>query len=91
MEAMLDRGCRLFFIYTRGIEYYKYEEQFADTFGTFNSQKNLRIKFFPDADHLFSRLPIREKLLSVIGEWMADPYGGLPGESLEASAGKQAE
>lgn len=91
MEALLDRGCRLFFIYTLGIEYYKYEKQFADTFGTFNSQKNLRIEFFPEADHLFSRLPIRMKMLNVVGEWMTDPYRDLPGDSPESSTGKQVE
>jgi pimeloyl-ACP methyl ester carboxylesterase len=72
--ALISRGVRLFFIYTGGIGYYNYKNQFKDSFQDCNFGDQLELEYFPDSDHMYTLKSDREKLIKRIVAWMRHTY-----------------
>jgi pimeloyl-ACP methyl ester carboxylesterase len=76
VRSMLDRGASLFFVYTDGIKYYNYEDQFRDAFKSLCYNDQLRVQFFRQTDHLFTSLTRRKELFQSISDWMQSQFSG---------------
>lgn len=75
--SMVNRGVNLLYVYTGGIQgYYTYYSQFEDMFGIKVKETNGRIdlKFFEDADHIYTMVEDRGKLIGAISDWMQYHY-----------------
>ena len=62
------RGVRMLAVFTSVSVRHTYKQQMLDAFPEASSK--LRLEFFPDSDHLFSGEKERERLRSVISDWL---------------------
>lgn len=70
LQHIVSRECQILAIYTGGIpNYYNYHNQFRAMFPTINFNNQLQLEFFPDADHTYSDIITRRKLISYILSW----------------------
>ncbi len=70
---LIDRGVRLLFIYTSGVEYYYcYPSQFWDMLrlDLDGSKDNLQVVYFKESDHTYTLVENRERLMKTICGWM---------------------
>ncbi len=71
IHTFVDRGMRLFYIYTGGLgTYYNHEGQFWSMFKSLNRDGPVKSLFFGDADHTFTLLRDRKQLLERVSGWM---------------------
>ena len=71
LHALMARGVRLFFLYTRGSHLYtNYVEQLRDSFPTVDFGDRLEVELYPLASHTLSRVRERATAIARIGEWM---------------------
>lgn len=71
LEELVRRRVRLLYVFTGGLRVrYNYERQFQDAFRQVDFRGRLRVAYFPEADHTFSRAKDRRQLLDQIGEWL---------------------
>jgi pimeloyl-ACP methyl ester carboxylesterase len=74
LEALLARGAHLLAIYSGGADYtYGYAEQFFEMFPA-DFRGRIDTGFYPAADHLFTGVPERERLLAQLGGWIRQRY-----------------
>jgi pimeloyl-ACP methyl ester carboxylesterase len=88
VNAMLDRGTSLFFVYTEDSGYYNYEGQFRDAFKSLHSNEKLRVEYLMDTDHLFTRIVRRKELFHLISGWLQEQFPVIKEKELQES-GKQ--
>jgi dienelactone hydrolase len=70
VQALADRGMQLLYIYTSGVlRYLNHKRQFWAMFPKLRPAPNLRLEYYPAADHTYSRLADREWLFDTIREW----------------------
>jgi pimeloyl-ACP methyl ester carboxylesterase len=75
LRRMIDRGVRLFFIYSAGMEeYYNYRAQFTDAFSDVDFKDRLELAFFAEADHTFTLGRHRRALVEAIASWMTKSF-----------------
>jgi pimeloyl-ACP methyl ester carboxylesterase len=75
LRRMIDRGVRLFFIYSAGMEeYYNYRAQFTDAFSDVDFKGGLELAFFAEADHTFTLGRHRRALVEAIASWMTKSF-----------------
>lgn len=76
LAMLIERGLNLLYIYSSGAyEYYNYPGQFEDMFGPMDFQGRLQVEYFGEADHLYTLLEDRNKLMKTICDWMQAHYG----------------
>ncbi len=75
-------GVRVLAAFTAPSTRHSYPQQMIDAFPQFRALDHLQIAHFPDSDHLFSAQEQRERLLRLIGDWIA----ALPGVPTKSSA-----
>jgi len=75
LTHLINRGTNLLYIYSSGAyNYYNYREQFNDMFKNFEFQDKLQIVYFKKADHTFTLMETRQKLITSIINWLQDRY-----------------
>ena len=74
--AVAERGVRLFYIYTGGIQsYYNYAEQFWDMFPRLRKfQTSITVSYHQDANHLFMYRTNRDTFFSEIKNWIVKEF-----------------
>jgi hypothetical protein len=80
---MIDRGVSLLYVYTSGQSYFNYYSQFEDMFG-FKVEKyksRLQVEFFKEADHTYTFIEDRIKLINTISDWMQSHFIDLHNNS----------
>ena len=68
--VLLDREVRLLQIYSGSNLAYNYEGQFADAFKDINFGEFLKVCYIEQADHTYSILEDRNRLVSTIVDWL---------------------
>jgi len=72
LQELIDRGVKLFFIYSGGVPlYYNYEDQFFDMFRSVKFKGMVFHRYFKEADHTYTIMSVRQKLKSTISEWIS--------------------
>ncbi len=76
IQELVDRGMNLLYIYSGGMkyDYYNYYGQFKDMFRSIDFNGKVQLEYFDDADHTYTRLADREKLMTTISDWMQAHY-----------------
>ena len=76
IQALADRGVNLLYIYSGGVKYayYNYHGQFKDMFRSIDFQGKVQLEYFEEADHTYTRLVDRDKLMITISDWMHAHY-----------------
>lgn len=70
LDAFMARDMALFFLYTGELQYlYNYREQLTDAFPHLRHYARLALHYMPEADHTFSRAPMRENLIRLLLDW----------------------
>jgi hypothetical protein len=75
LGAMLDRGVAVLAVYSGGTMDYAFAGQFAEMVGPVARHPSLRTAHFPRADHLFTDVAERERLVAQLCDWMRGPGG----------------
>lgn len=71
--SLVDRGVALFFMYGGSvIDYYSYGAQFRHTFGRETWWGRVRCEFHPAFDHTFVSREAQQRMIRVVGAWLAD-------------------
>jgi pimeloyl-ACP methyl ester carboxylesterase len=71
LERIVARDGNVLAIFTAGMEHkYNYETQFVDMFPGLDFGRWLRLEYFGDSDHSFSRQHHQERLKEVVLEWV---------------------
>jgi pimeloyl-ACP methyl ester carboxylesterase len=75
LQAIVDRGARLFFIYSGGIAiYYNYDKQFLHMFRSLDFKGRVVHRYFKDADHTFTNYFLRAELREEIVKWVGENF-----------------
>jgi pimeloyl-ACP methyl ester carboxylesterase len=69
LGSLLDRGVRLYFFFTGGIEEYLYAEQHAETFPELRLDERATIRHEPACSHMVSELAHQKLLLDDLISW----------------------
>lgn len=73
LEKVVARSGKLLCVFTAGLEgQYNYREQFLRLFPGLNFQGCLRLEYFADTDHTFSRVAPQGRLTRTIVEWLEE-------------------
>jgi hypothetical protein len=74
LGQLLERGVRIFALYTGGISYYLlHPRQLDATFGKHRHHPRLRVAFRPEIDHLILSPSHRDLVLSQVRDWAVAP------------------
>jgi hypothetical protein len=75
-RVMAEQRLAMLCVYSGGIpDYYKYAGQFFDMFHDVDFRGTLRLEYFAEADHTYSSVSERKKLIACILQWINDVYG----------------
>lgn len=81
---LIDRGVRLLFVYTSGVEsYYCYSRQFWDMLqlNVDGFKDNLQVVYFKDSDHIYTLVEDRKLLMKTICGWMQAQFRTVLGRN----------
>lgn len=71
LSGMLDRGMKLYFLYTGGLsEHFNHPRQFRECFGRLSAHPNVSLSFFEQADHTYILTGDRLQLLHAVDNWL---------------------
>jgi len=74
LGQLLDRGVRIFALYTGGVSYYLlHPRQLDATFGVHRHHPHLHVAFRPDIDHLILSPSHRDAVLAQVRDWAVAP------------------
>lgn len=96
LQAMLDRGIKVFALYTGGTAYFLHRWQFRSTFGRAASHPGMNFEHWRQCDHTFYLPEHRDKLIARVSEWVRqafphenrDPRSGPPGPGNAGNPGR---
>jgi len=76
LVELIDRDLNLLYIYSGGVnyQYYNYHGQFKDMFRSIDFNGKVQLEYFDEANHTYTRLADREKLMTTISDWMQTHY-----------------
>lgn len=87
LERIVARDAKVFAVFTAGLEgQYNYERQFLDMFPDLDFGRSLRLEYFADSDHDFSRQDVQARLKDAVVEWVQTsdfPHPALPTNARE--------
>lgn len=70
LQGLTDRGAKLNFVYTGGVNwYYNYEQQFEDMFADVDFKGNVSIEYYPHMDHVAFLVEDRKELVDALVAW----------------------
>lgn len=72
LERIVARDGRLLCIFTPGLDAYNHREQFLHVFPDLDFRGCLRLEYFADSDHTFSREFLQRRLIDTVVEWMTE-------------------
>ena len=76
LEALIERGARLLFVFTGGLEErYNYRNQLFDAFPRIALRAHAELEYLPDSDHTFSRQAPQRQLEARIVTWYDTHFG----------------
>lgn len=89
LRKLLDRGVRMFVLYTGGItDYFRDPRQFVSTYSKAANDQKVRFAFWPECDHIFFAESDRIRVIDAVTDWYAAEFDkprhdnlSLPGES----------
>jgi hypothetical protein len=64
-----QRGARLLFVFTGGVQNFNHRRQVREMLGTIAKSDQIDVEYFPEADHLFSRRQPRLALFGRVQDW----------------------
>ena len=71
IQSLIDRDIKLYYIYSGGMRvYYNSPDQFYAMFRKVKFKNNVSYTFFPDADHTYTSISMREELKNTIRTWI---------------------
>ena len=77
LAMLIERRLNLLYVYSGGAyEYYNYRGQFEEMFGPMDFHGRLQVEHFGEADHLYTLLEDRNKLLKTICDWIQVHFQG---------------
>ena len=79
LRSLADRGTELCFIFAGSTGIYNYRRQLFDAYRSLTGHPQIRIEYFPGADHTFTRLHYQQCLLSTITQFMPVTDRSTPG------------
>lgn len=71
LKQLVERGVRLFMLYTGGTSYFLHPRQFRATFGAAADSDAVEFQYWPDCDHLFFAEHHRQRLLAETADWLS--------------------
>jgi len=75
-RVMAEQRVAMLCIYSGGIpHYYKYAGQFFDMFRNVDFRGTLQLEYFPEADHTYTSVSERKKLIACIQQWINNVHG----------------
>jgi pimeloyl-ACP methyl ester carboxylesterase len=74
LEALLDRGVKLLYIYSGGYKFYNYTRQFFDDFPNVRNHSGADVEFFRDSDHTYILLADRARLVDRVETWLKERF-----------------
>jgi pimeloyl-ACP methyl ester carboxylesterase len=75
LGILVERGVSMLFIYSGGIpSYYIYRDQFKDMFRSIDLRGQVQYEYFNEANHIFSLLEDRNRLMITICDWTQTHY-----------------
>ena len=75
ISDLVRRGVNLLYIYSGGVPvYYNYRNQFKHMFRSIDFMGRIQDEFFKSADHTYTLLEQREKLIRCICAWMREKF-----------------
>lgn len=87
LERIVAGDAKVFAVFTAGLEgQYNYERQFLDMFPDLDFGRSLRLEYFADSDHSFSRQDVQARLKDAVVEWVQTsdfPHPALPTNARE--------
>jgi len=83
VRQMVERGTYLLFINTGNTWFYNHRGQFKDILGVRTLPPGVEVEYWPAADHVFTAVEHRARLVQRIGDWVTLRF---PAEVLEGLA-----
>jgi hypothetical protein len=75
IQQLIDRGTELYYIYSGGVPvYYNYEGQFRAMFRNVQFKNKVSYNFLKEADHTYTLLTPRHKLMTLVTEWVRKKF-----------------
>ena len=73
---LVERRVNLLYIYTGSLRetYYNYRGQFKDMFRAVDFKGKVQLEYFDEADHIYTSLSARGKLIRTVCDWMLHHY-----------------
>lgn len=79
LKTIIGRGVELCFIYSGGVPvYYNYRNQFQHMFRSLDFKGRMCYRFFPHADHTYTRTDQRTELVTELCSWIRLRFGKRP-------------
>lgn len=80
IQQLIDRGAELYYIYSGGVPiYYNYANQFRHMFRSVHFKDKVCFKYIKEADHIYTVNSVRNKLMTLVSEWMEERFDVPPG------------
>jgi pimeloyl-ACP methyl ester carboxylesterase len=70
LNALLQRGTRLFFVYSGTLTHYRYATQFYEMFESSDFRGRIDVEYYPRADHTFSAVADRLAVIQRLCAWV---------------------
>jgi pimeloyl-ACP methyl ester carboxylesterase len=70
LKALLDRGVRLLYLFSGGLEEVNYGGQYEDCFAPLGVRNRITVKYDPTADHIYSGLRHQRMVLETTVSWL---------------------
>lgn len=75
IAGMLDRGAKLYFIYSGGAAgYFNHHRQFRENYGELAAHPGIEVERFEETDHTYILTGDRELLLGKVERWMREQF-----------------
>ena len=85
VQQLIDRGVELYYIYSGGVPiYYNYAGQFRHMFRLVRFKNRVCVRYVKEADHIYTLRSVRNKLMTLVSEWMEERFGDTPPEVSES-------
>ena len=80
LRALVDRGCRLQVVFTPSKTYNR-EAQFGEMFPSLAGSERVAVRYFEDANHMFTLLANHQALIDCVEAWVREAFLSAPGSA----------
>jgi pimeloyl-ACP methyl ester carboxylesterase len=78
-RSLVARGVRMLFLYVRGDSLYEYKDQLFEFLGDTRLASHMDVEYFPEADHIFSRVTDREAAVHRVVDYLRERFSSRVG------------